>query len=655
MTQYSAPIALSLSGKKFGLDCAAFPAAANAFFQLLQDDNRGDFFAQSSQAFEIRFVQDANAAPQSYSISRQDNVFTLTASDQPGAFYGLIEFLDSLSPDGDFCLKTASSTPDFPERSITYEMLLDSENYSIEHAKTIIRRLAKNKMNAFHLGFIEHLLSFKNIQGLPAEMQVAVDKQQLDNINLIIDYAAQFFIDCFAHYRVFTLPKNILSAFGEISGTGTAFCPSSEKLWDIFEQTISEIPQIMPKLKGLAVLFSEGSGNFFECACQKCENKHSSDHILAASARLERALGAGYTPMVRTYLSGWRNIYEEPWFGTLQGKVSKNLWMHTNVMRSDQFLPHPPNLLIGKFENQIIDIDIFGEYFGWGQIPCCMADYLSQNLALLHKNKVKSVNGRIAWVFNTTSFDTHSQLNFHAFCKMAWNKETDSRQCVVEYCAQNFGAAGAQKLADMYMRTFEASMKTFYMDGMNINSHSRPAENVRRFMYLKTDFSAEFYDDGPQRAAETRENFEKWFNEKDQAVNIARQLFEESKTLYGLLAPEDARYFENTYGEMLQTAKVWNFTTKAVLSFRMYQLEQSELKKDDIKQQVLMYMKRGESQAWRAINCDPGYAFGIFNDIRMQLSEGLDPWSGYAPTGGKKKKDAGNVHEFSGVGGAIKI
>ena len=93
----------------------------------------------------------------------------------------------------------------------------------------------------------------------------------------------------------------------------------------------------------------------------------------------------------------------------------------------------------------------------------------------------------------------------------------------------------------------------------------------------------------------------------------------------------------------------------SILKFAKNQLEPSELNKDDIKQDLMRYVKMGESQAWRARSYDPGYAFGIFNDIREKLNEGLDPWSGYAPTGARKQSTGSDLHEFSGVGGYIKI
>ena len=642
------------NNKKIFIDYGEFPRLGEAFSELITQEKRGAFITKEDlETISIKCIEDLHFEKEEFTLTTNEKSITIHACDWSGAFYGLTEILENLSADGELAIRSCHSYPDFSERGICFECLLYPDHYNLEHAKYIIRRLAAARINSFHIGFIEELLSFDQVVSPEVNQKRKTNQERISAVNEIIAYARLFGIACYAHYRVLTLPDDILRAYPETTGTGTTFCPSSPKLMEVFGQVIAEVPKVIPGINGLVLLLSEGNGNFFECSCPECKKRNESEIIESFWNVAQQAMGDKYSVVVRSYLSGWRNIYEQPWFTPLKDR--QDMTIMTNLMRSDQFITHPQNHLIEVLPNLLIDIDLFGEYWGWGEIPCCAALYISENLNKLYDLSIRKISGRIGWVFHSTLFDSHNEVNFYLYSRILWDRKADPEQIVREYCARKYGREGAEVLSGLYMKTYSIVNKIFYVDGMCINSHSRPAENLRRFFYLMRDFSGAFFDDTGTRTEETTENFKKWFAEKDQALAEAKELLMQSKTLYGKLPEHTARYFENTFGEMYQTIKLWNLVVKAALSYRLYQLEPSELKKDDIKHSLMRYVKMGESQAWRAKLCDPGYAFGIFNDIREKLGEGLDPWAGYVPTGSKKQSKDTELHEFSGVSGYIDI
>ncbi|MDR1440586.1 MAG: hypothetical protein LBJ10_11520, partial [Clostridiales bacterium] len=292
-----------------------FPEAVRAFALILAEDDRAGYFdlAAGAPAFRICCRREGGLGGEAFSLRPRAWGVEVSAAAWRGAFYALLEILEQMRPDGSLALSPCESAPDFPLRSISAEILLDAESYNGDYAKYLVRRLAKGRINAFHIGFMEHLLSFRHIEGLPDGMRRQTDEGQLRNIRELIDYAGIFGISCYVHYRVFSLPARILELYPEIAGDGTAFCPSSPKLWEIFEQALRELPALLPRCKGLVLLLSEGTGNFFECGCSRCAGAHESEYVRRAQAAAARALGPAYEVVVRTYLSGWRNIYEEPW------------------------------------------------------------------------------------------------------------------------------------------------------------------------------------------------------------------------------------------------------------------------------------------------------------------------------------------------------
>lgn len=620
---------------------------------LEDDDRRACFSPRGLGAVAIWCVADQSLGREAFILTIEGDAVMLRAGDHRGALYGLLELLEGLTANGEWNVTAQHAAPDFVQRAISFECLLYPDNYNAEYTRYLIRRLAKARINCFHIGFMEELLSFDGVVSPAVTLQRGISAARLQAVNEIIEYAGLFGIDCYAHYRVFTLPEGTLHAFPETAGDGTTFCPSSSKLMEVFRQVMAEVPKRIPGIKGLVLLLSEGNGNFFECGCHACAGRTESDTIAQIWETAQDALGINYEVVVRSYLSGWRNIYERPWFTPFQEKTE--MLVMANLMRSDQFITHPRNSLIGLLPNLLIDIDLYGEYWGWGEIPCCAAEYLAENMNALYDSGVEKTCGRIGWVFHSTLFDSHAELNFDLYACLAWNRKQDPRVLVRRFCAEKYGEAGADRLTELYMGTCSVATKIFYCNGMCINSHSRPAESLKRFFYLMRDFSGAFFDDAAERMAETEENFHRWFVEKDEAVQGAKTLLSQAQQLYGYLRAEDARYFENTFGEMLQTAKLWNLLTKAVLTYRLYQLEPSELQKDNIKQSLMRYLQMGESQAWRAKLADPGYAFGVFNDIRERLGEGLDPWAGYVPTGARKQTGSNGLHTFSGVGGYIDV
>jgi hypothetical protein len=208
---------------------------------------------------------------------------------------------------------------------------------------------------------------------------------------------------------------------------------------------------------------------------------------------------------------------------------------------------------------------------------------------------------------------------------------------------RRFGPAAAEDVADLMSLTWEIVRHMMYADGMLINSHSHPPESLTRFRYLMRDFSAAFFEDGVERSRITPENVAKWMAEKRRAIRECERALKIIARLEPSLAPGHHRELYATFYDILQSAYVWYHLCDAVWKYELMCREESELVRPGMCAEILDAINRCEKQVWHAKRCDPGYAFGIANELRIALKQPVPPWGGFVPTGRSEERAAEGV------------
>ena len=121
----------------------------------------------------------------------------------------------------------------------------------------------------------------------------------------------------------------------------------------------------------------------------------------------------------------------------------------------------------------MIDFDLWGEYWGWGEIPCCLASYLFERMNYCYDRGVTDYWGRVSWAFIDDLFNgTLNEVNYILFARLLWDRRIDVQQVVRSWAAHRFGQDAAEGVADLMSQTWEIVRHMMYANDMLINSHS---------------------------------------------------------------------------------------------------------------------------------------------------------------------------------------
>ena len=445
--------------------------------------------------------------------------------------------------------------------------------------------------------------------------------------------------------RLLDFPAQFLTAYPDAAGQGAALCPLAPDTIMFVRKQMEEMVTAHPGIAGLGISGSEAQSDVFACHCPRCRDMTPSERFGVLLENIADVLGDRRI-CFRTYLSGWRNIKEPEYYRDMADHVPTAVDIQVNAMWSDQFITHPPHPLIGVYPEERIEVnfDLWGEYWGWGEIPCCLADYLSERMNYCYDHGVSHYSGRVSWAFFDSLYNgTLNELNYHIFARLLWDRHADTKQVVHSWAAHRFGKEAADGITEMMYFTWDIVTRTMYANEMLINSHSHPPESLMRFRYLMRDFSAPFFDDGLERSRLTRENVTRWMAEKREAVDKCQHALSVLSELKHQLGPQQHRELYSIFYDTLQTVRVWYHLCDAVWKYELLCREESELLRPQMREEILAAVEQCERQVWQAKRCDPGYAFGILNELRIALKRPVAPWGGYVPTGRSEERLQGKV------------
>jgi hypothetical protein len=566
---------------------------------------------------------------------------TVVGGGSRGVLYGVDEVLDRLRWSDEALtidLEGYKSKPDAVSRAIGMPDLA----YSPREIARVLKELARLRYNQVSVRRVS--LTYETMPELGLSVEPGVETQR-ERITRLIEEAARWGMGVSTGIRLIDFPPEFLQVYPDAAGQGASLCPLAPDTLLLVRRQMEELVQAYPGLSGLRVLGSEAQSDVFACHCPRCRDKSPSERFGVLLREMADVLGDRHIYLM-TYLSGWRNIKEPEYYRDLADHLPATATIQVNAMWSDQFITHPPHPLIGAYpgDRTLIDFDLWGEYWGWGEIPCCLASYLSERMNYCYDRGVTRYWGRVSWAFIDDLYNgTLNEVNYVLLARLLWDRRADVGQVVRSWAARRFGQDAAEGIVDLMSLTWEIVRHMMYADDMLINSHSHPPESLTRFRYLMRDFSAAFFEDGAERSRITPENIARWLAEKQQAIQECERAVEILAELEPCLAPEQHRELYATFYDVLQTAHVWYHLCDAVWKYELMCREESELIRPGMRAQIVDAIDRCERQVWHAKRCDPGYAFGITNELRIALKQPVPPWGGFVPTGRSEERAAGGA------------
>lgn len=240
-------------------------------------------------------------------------------------------------------------------------------------------------------------------------------------------------------------------------------------------------------------------------------------------------------------------------------EISKDLVVMDKWTQFDWSLCLPHNKFFSKIKSNplLIETDIFGEYFGKGNLPIYLYNHIMDKYYYCQKFSPIGYCSRIDRA-GAHNFGTVNEVNYTIMLALINGKDVD--ECVDKFFYDRYGEYG-QTIKELMLNTEEIQKSIFYINGYYFTELSRfptlnHCKNHFYFEIMRNNYRLNsnewFIPIGWERGC-----IENLIKEKEIAVQKSEKLFDCVKGLNGKLAQNhyDDLYYK--FGNLYYVAKIW--------------------------------------------------------------------------------------------------
>jgi len=225
------------------------------------------------------------------------------------------------------------------------------------------------------------------------------------------------------------------------------------------------------------------------------------------------------------------------------------------------FLPIHPIIEDLKATKRIVELDLMGEYYGQGVVPCCFPEEIKRYLRHLKKRGVKHIVGRVDRM-GVRTMDTANEVNVYAMTKFMQEPDADIDDVYNEWAAAKWDAKTAKAVIPSLKRTFDIAKKVFYID-QHLQSHWQFPD----FLMLKwARFFGYFKPGEPLRRARLEwaiisdritPSWEEIIADKDEAISLIQRCLDDLAKSRQDIKKEAYNYLVDGFKKFMVLAKAY--------------------------------------------------------------------------------------------------
>ena len=321
-------------------------------------------------------------------------------------------------------------------------------------------------------------------------------------------------------------------------------CPTDPFWWESYlPAKYTELFETFPELSGIVTSTgtreSRTSLAHGRCKCERCKNtklhewqKNVIMAIYGPIKKYEKQL------VVRDF-----TYYASEQGGLRAGllELPDDVVISIKNTPQDFYPTFPDNKLIGHVENheQWIEYEVMGEYFAFGVLPCPLIEDIRHRIRYALAHDADGFTARVDWeaLPNHSVFDTINALNVYSCAMLSLNPDLPAEEIYYAWLS-DYGlfASGLteeekyaciRKMMQYTEVSWDVIRQSCYINGYLFSSNSKIPADVRHGMFLAREHHG-MQKWFPERAHDfdmTKENIEKFVQEKDDAVSLAQKLY----------------------------------------------------------------------------------------------------------------------------------
>ena len=362
-------------------------------------------------------------------------------------------------------------------------------------------------------------------------------------------------IKTYVWHHELELPEGFAEAHPEALNEYKDFEVTAPVIKDFLEHKLKDFFDQYPLIDGFVLTLHETRVPLLKLANQKLDKIGRVKYVTKILYDTCKSLGKEL--IVRPFASlpddygMMMQAYEE---------ISEDMVVFDKWTQFDWSLTLPHNAFFHKIKKNpmLVETDIFGEYFGKGRLPLMLYDHIKQKCE--YCESFKSFIGYCSRIDRGGKHPFGQVNEVNLVIMNAFLKKLDVEKEIDKFFASKYGIHGPA-VRKIMEKTEEVLTKIIYLKGYYYSELSyfpliHHSKNHFYFEMMKKDFKIAsnewFIPIGWDRGS-----LESVYEEKDSALELATQMFEDLKALEGKLDKADYKILFTQFANLYYCAKIW--------------------------------------------------------------------------------------------------
>lgn len=417
----------------------------------------------------------------------------------------------------------------------------------------------------------------------------------MDAVNAACEKASRAGIKMYQWHHELDLPDGFQQAFPEVLNSFGDVEVTHPRVRDFLENKIKDFFAAYPCMDGIVLTLHETKVPLLKLKDQKLGKVERVKYV--TQILYETCQSLGKELIVRPFAS-----IEEDYVLMTQAyeQISEQMPVMDKWTQFDWSLTLPNNAFFHKIRKNplMVEADIFGEYFGRGRLPLLLRDHIAEKVAYCQGFQPTGYAARIDRA-GEQPFGDVNEVNLRIF--KACLDGTSADEAMAQFFRERYGDAGDEVMALM-LPTEQIQKQTFYIGGYYFNQGSLFPE----LNHSKNHFYFEMMRQNPSIASNEwfiprlwkNPTVEEMLAEKDSAVAMAQQAYDQLLLLRDRLTPEDYQALLVKFTNQKLVTRIWRELLLTFAAYvRYFELEQPEQETAlfDHMQQLLKLSKEGQT------------------------------------------------------------
>ena len=448
---------------------------------------------------------------------------------------------------------------------IERDYLLYTVDYAIKHKFDHIQFIGP--IHNTVKGNIDGMTIYRKYEQFNGSKDMKFLNETMGYVNEACEKAHAAGVKTYVWHHELEVPENFIDVYPEICNETGDVEVTHPIIRDFLEHKLSDFFEEYPLIDGIILTLHETRIPLLKLENQKLGKKDRVKYVTQILYDTCKKLGKEL--IVRTFAS-----IDEDYEMMLKAyeEISSDLLVMDKWTQFDWSLTLPHNRFYKKVKNNplFVETDIFGEFFGKGQLPLMLKQHIKEKFEYCETFKPKGYVSRIDRG-KQHPFGTVNEVNLNIM--NAHMKNEDVEAAISDFFKGKYPNA-ADKVRELMEPTEEVLRKIIYLKGYLFSELSafptlNHSKNHFYFEMMRDDYCIAsdewFVPDNWDRGS-----IESVLEEKEEAAQLAQKLFEKLENLKDKIDEQGYKELWTKFANLKYTAAIFKELTKCFINYSKY-------------------------------------------------------------------------------------